>query len=105
MEEWYAENAKKAGPKATQEHELSTMHRGLGNTWKSYGNPNRLLDMLQKMDAKFAKGQDVSSDISAYRAAQVEERAAAAKKKTAGRGRNAKKTRKGKKAGRRTRKH
>ena len=107
MEEGYRESAMKKGPRAAQSHDLSAAHRGLGNTWKSYSNPERLNEMLEKIDAKFTRGDDIASDLAAYHAAKEEERGAGKEKKTAGR-RKAKKTagrrKPSKKGGRRTRK-
>jgi hypothetical protein len=99
---------KENGPIAFQKVQLEMADRGLGNVWKKYGNPHRLMKMLEKMKDKHKRGVDVSADLEAYHEATKEEREAGKEKKTAGRRRKAKKTagrRKSKKAGRRTRKH
>ena len=104
-EEDALELGKENGPIALQKVQLQMADRGLGNVWNKYGNPERLMEMLEKMKDKNKRGVDVSADLEAYYEATKEEREAGKDKKMAGR-RKAKKTagrRKSKKAGRRTR--
>jgi len=99
---------KENGPIALQKVHLEMADRGLGNLWNKYGNPHRLMKMLEKMKDKNKRGVDISADLEAYYNDRKEEREAGKEKKTAGRRVKAKKTtgrRKSKKATRRTRKH
>ena len=99
-EESYRKKAMmEGGPLAEQAHDLRVIDSGLGASWNKYKNPERLMEMKDKMVEKNNHGIDISADLQAYYNALKEERKGGVRrkaKKTAGR-------RKSKKAGRRTR--
>jgi hypothetical protein len=101
-EESYRKKAMRdEGLLAEQAHDLRVIDSGLGASWHKYKNPERLMEMKEKMEVKNYHGIDISADLQAYYNAQKEERKGGVRrkaKKTTGR-------RKSKKATRRTRKH